>query len=139
MTQADSTHRVLGRSLERESMSPAQPPYPTPAYSPTIHGTVAEPTLVPPEELPRGWSAFYSRQGRSPNRESLHWYATAPWFVDKVKSHSRFSNSVVMRQVVGKLESTVQAESWDELKLKIEEQNQLYDSVMETWREDAQM
>lgn len=127
MTQADSTPAVLGRSLERDSEeSPVSLPVPVPMYSPTIHGTQADHKRKPPEELPRGWRSFFSRQGEFRNEEELHWYATAPWSVNKIKERLGKAPGTV-RDMSLKLSATVDAVTWDELKLKVEEQNRIYD------------
>jgi hypothetical protein len=72
--------------------------------------------------LPDGWASLCSNPD---SNHHAHWYATAPWQVDRIKANV----SDEMRDLAMKLEQTVDADSWPLLHAAVSAQVALYTAL----------
>jgi hypothetical protein len=61
------------------------------------------------------------------SESGAHWYATAPWHVDRIKANA----SDYDRPYVGKLEQTVDAPTWPTLAAKVAQQVRIFEEFVE--------
>ncbi len=109
MTQADSVN-ALRMSLD--SVNPS--------------GGAQEQAVDATTPLPDGWGSLCSKPYDGYQRPLLaHWYATAPWDAQRVKTEA--ANEV--RALALKLAQTVDAETWPALHVAVAEQVRIYEQV----------